>query len=184
MNKFPHSMYSRPRPPVQPATKALVLCSIRVWDCAGTGSVGPIVVVVTPKGSVMLRSSRLVTELDVHAPNGNTAKYVGQEIPGCPTRAPPECDRVLDLHRGAASQRYPIGGGDAWSVNLTGRIDDFKGVGTAGRSSKPIKVYPVQAITRKSFRDMTRKLSVTESHRLAQFRGTLSRKKSSVASAN
>ena len=46
------------------------------------------------------------------------------------------------------------------------------------------QLYPVQAITRKSFRDMTRKLSVTESHRLAQFRGTLSRKKSSVASAN
>src|ERR1035437_4415474 len=45
-------------------------------------------------------------------------------------------------------------------------------------------VYSVQAITRKSFRDMTRKLSVTQSHRLAQFRGTLSRKKSSVASAN
>ena len=46
------------------------------------------------------------------------------------------------------------------------------------------ELYPVHAITRKSFRDMTRKLSVTESHRLAQFRGTLSRKKSSVASAN
>ena len=44
--------------------------------------------------------------------------------------------------------------------------------------------YPVHAITRKSLGDMTRKLSVTESHRSAQFRGTVSRRKSRVASAN
>src|ERR1019366_9358166 len=36
-------------------------------------------------------------------------------------------------------------------------------------------VYPVHVTTRKSFGLMTRKLSVTESHRLAQFRGTFSR---------
>jgi hypothetical protein len=49
----------------------------------------------------------------------------------------------------------------------------------------PIKkiVYPVHVRTRKSFGLMTRKLSVTESRKLAQFLGTLSRKKSSVASA-
>ena len=45
-------------------------------------------------------------------------------------------------------------------------------------------VYPVHAITRKSLGDMTRKLSVTESHRFAQLRGTVSRRKPSVASAN
>src|SRR5450631_4472494 len=45
-------------------------------------------------------------------------------------------------------------------------------------------LYPVHVTTRKSFGLMTRKLSVTESHRSAQFRGTFSRKKPSVASAN
>jgi len=45
-------------------------------------------------------------------------------------------------------------------------------------------VYPVHATTRKSLGDMTRKLSVTESRRSAQLRGTFSRRKSSVASAN
>jgi len=47
-----------------------------------------------------------------------------------------------------------------------------------------ILVYPVHATTRKSLGDMTRKLSVTESRRSAQRRGTFSRRKSSVASAN
>ena len=46
------------------------------------------------------------------------------------------------------------------------------------------ELYPVHAITRKSLGDMTRKLSVTESRRLAQFRGTSSRRKPSIASAN
>src|ERR1039457_4685972 len=46
------------------------------------------------------------------------------------------------------------------------------------------EVYPVHVTTRKSFGLMTRKLSVTESHRSAQFRETFSRKKPSVASAN
>ena len=45
-------------------------------------------------------------------------------------------------------------------------------------------IYPVHVSTRKSFGLMTRKLSVTESRKLLQFLGTLSRKKSSVASAN
>ena len=47
-----------------------------------------------------------------------------------------------------------------------------------------ILIYPVHVSTRKSFGLMTRKLSVTESRKLLQFLGTLSRKKSSVASAN
>src|SRR5271166_5788323 len=47
-----------------------------------------------------------------------------------------------------------------------------------------VLIYPVHAITRKSLGDMTRKLSVTESHRFAQLRGTVSRRKPSVASAN
>src|SRR4029077_479628 len=45
-------------------------------------------------------------------------------------------------------------------------------------------LYPVHLKTRKSFGLMTRKLSVTESQRSAQFRGTFSRRKLSVASAN
>ena len=48
----------------------------------------------------------------------------------------------------------------------------------------PLFVYSVHATTRKSLGDMTRKLSLTESHRLTQFRGTFSRRNSSVASAN
>src|ERR1019366_2998202 len=44
--------------------------------------------------------------------------------------------------------------------------------------------HPVYVRTRKSFGLMTRKLSVTESRKRFQFLGTLSRKKSSVASAN
>src|ERR1035437_10591495 len=47
-----------------------------------------------------------------------------------------------------------------------------------------LMVYPVHVSTRKSFGLMTRKLSVTESRKRFQFLGTLSRKKSSVASAN
>ena len=46
------------------------------------------------------------------------------------------------------------------------------------------KIYPVRVMTRKSFGLMTRKLSVTESQRSAQFPGTFSRRKLSVASAN
>ena len=45
-------------------------------------------------------------------------------------------------------------------------------------------VYPVHVMTRKSFGLMTRKLSVTKSQRSAQFPGTFSRRKLSVASAN
>ena len=45
-------------------------------------------------------------------------------------------------------------------------------------------VYPVHVMTRKSFGLMTRKLSVTESQRSAQFPETFSRRKLSVASAN
>src|ERR1019366_841844 len=43
-------------------------------------------------------------------------------------------------------------------------------------------VYPVHVTTRKSLGLMMRKLSVTESQRSAQFRGTFSRRKPSVAS--
>ena len=46
------------------------------------------------------------------------------------------------------------------------------------------RLYPVHVMTRKSFGLMTRKLSVTESQRSAQFPGTFSRRKLSVASAN
>jgi uncharacterized protein len=58
--------------------------------------------------------------------------------------------------------------------------DRYVSVGLAGGAL----VYPVHVMTRKSFGLMTRKLSVTESQRSAQFRGTFSRRKLSVASAN
>ena len=47
-----------------------------------------------------------------------------------------------------------------------------------------MEIYPVHVTTRKSLGLMMRKLSVTESQKSAQFRGTFSRRKSSVASAN
>src|SRR5450759_5107172 len=51
--------------------------------------------------------------------------------------------------------------------------------------ANPIRqLYPVHVTTRKSLGLMMRKLSVTESQRFAQFRGTFSRRKPSVASAN
>ena len=59
-----------------------------------------------------------------------------------------------------------------------------KEMGRKSRRKPPAKIYPVHAITRKSLGDMTRKLSVTELHRFAQLRGTVSRRKPSVASAN
>src|SRR5665811_2495395 len=51
-------------------------------------------------------------------------------------------------------------------------------------NARTIHVYPVHVTTRKSLGLMMRKLSVTESQRTAQFRGTFSRRKPSVASAN
>src|ERR1019366_9353706 len=66
-------------------------------------------------------------------------------------------------------------------------VDGSKGLispcGVLVPSTKYI-LYPVYVRTRKSFGLMTRKLSVTESRKRFQFLGTLSRKKSSVASAN
>ena len=47
-----------------------------------------------------------------------------------------------------------------------------------------MEIYPVHVTTRKSLGLMMRKLSVTESQRSAQFRGTVSRRNPSVASAN
>src|ERR1019366_10507435 len=49
---------------------------------------------------------------------------------------------------------------------------------------KNFSLYSVHVRTRKSFGLMTRKLSVTESRKVSQFLGTLSRKKSCVAPAN
>ena len=59
------------------------------------------------------------------------------------------------------------------------------GVSTGGEhGGRRRKIYPVHVMTRKSFGLMTRKLSVTELQRSAQFPGTFSRRKLSVASAN
>jgi glyoxylate utilization-related uncharacterized protein len=54
----------------------------------------------------------------------------------------------------------------------------------AGVAHSLSNLYPVHVMTRKFFGLMTRKLSVTESQRSVQFRGTVSRRKPSVASAN
>jgi hypothetical protein len=57
-------------------------------------------------------------------------------------------------------------------------------IGIAESYRSDLEIYLVHLITRNSFGLMTRKLSVTESQRSAQFRGTFSRRKLSVASAN
>ena len=67
------------------------------------------------------------------------------------------------------------------SVN---RIEQVRGRFAKIDILAPLVLYPVHVSTRKSFGLMTRKLSVTESRKLLQFLGTLSRKKSSVTSAN
>ena len=56
--------------------------------------------------------------------------------------------------------------------------------GDGDESARFTEIYPVHVMTRKSFGLMMRKLSVTESQRSAQFPGTFSRRKLSVASAN
>ena len=80
-------------------------------------------------------------------------------------------------HKAAYEHRHWAVGGIA-----TPSLPACQGVRMAGSVSY-VDVYPVHLRTRKSFGLMTRKLSVTESRKLAQFLGTLSRKKSSVASA-
>ena len=57
-------------------------------------------------------------------------------------------------------------------------------IGAVAGPGKGINVYPVHVTIRKSLGLMMRKLSVTESQSSAQFRGTFSRRKPSVASAN
>ena len=69
----------------------------------------------------------------------------------------------------------------AWSPRLGIRLSDAN---FAAVSDGLFLVYPVHVMTRKSFGLITRKLSVTESQRSGQFRGTISRRKLSVASAN
>ena len=55
---------------------------------------------------------------------------------------------------------------------------------TIGLCRFSVVVIAVHVITRKSLGEMTRKLSVTESHSFAQFLGTVSRRNLKVASAN
>jgi hypothetical protein len=74
-----------------------------------------------------------------------------------------------------------------WSLGFAARkleTEPLFGLHWFSVSRNPSIIYPVHAITRKSFGDITRKLSVTVLLYLAQFRGTLSLRKSSVASAN
>ena len=72
-----------------------------------------------------------------------------------------------------------------WYYYLDGKMKvPFKARCRFVRPISVLKLYLVQLITRNSFGLMTRKLSVTKSQRPAQFRGTFSRRKLSVASAN
>jgi len=93
-----------------------------------------------------------------------------------------------------AQWRAPVGGAivgtgiaamhylGMWAVELPGRVTWSMDLVVA--SIVLGLIYPVHVMIRKSFGLMTRKLSVTESQRSAQFRGTFSRRKLSVASAN
>ena len=72
---------------------------------------------------------------------------------------------------------------DRRGVSFVSITQQFNTTTSMGRLTLNV-LYPVHVMTRKSFGLMTRKLSVTESQRSAQFRGTVSRRKPSVASAN
>ena len=66
----------------------------------------------------------------------------------------------------------------------TARRRNERGIYREAKLGLADDLYPVHVMTRKSFGLMMRKLSVTESQRSAQFPGTFSRRKLSVASAN
>ena len=103
--------------------------------------------------------------------------------------------RIARFSRFAAMRcgSMPIGQDvvDSYLRRFSPRIGAVSALGHARRvapgrfiASVPSVVYPVHVMTRKSFGLMMRKLSVTESQRSAQFPGTFSRRKLSVASAN
>ena len=113
-------------------------------------------------------------------------------------RSVDEVRKILDLN--AAMRAYAKQAknrdleADAVEIRLRAirRLDQLRqaqaasiGLATGGEhGGRRRKIYPVHVMTRKSFGLMTRKLSVTESQRSAQFPGTFSRRKLSVASAN
>src|SRR5450759_2066356 len=110
------------------------------------------------------------------------------------TRAVFDCDLRFIL-KSSLAQHSAVGPDDAGfvlvltsaKIHAGRRRELFRVAGIGSRcptNGLPTMVYPAHVTTRKSFGLMTRKLSVTESHRLAQFRGTFSRRKPSVASAN
>src|SRR5271154_547578 len=97
---------------------------------------------------------------------GGAGRAYRREVAGAPVRR---------VHR----RRKPRTG--------AGCVDSVRPLDHAADPAQTLRyafLYPVQAITRKSFGDITRKLSVTVLRYLVQFRGTLSRRKSRVASAN
>ena len=91
------------------------------------------------------------------------------------TDTPENADQSLQIELPKPDDQMPIF--DAVTI-LDGEVS------LAEKPPRDAHLYPVHVSTRKSFGLMTRKLSVTESRKLLQFLGTLSRKKSSVASAN
>ena len=72
----------------------------------------------------------------------------------------------------------------AVNLNKKNRQDTVRCPAIIRDNSRVVHIYPVHVMTRKSFGLMTRKMPVTESQRSAQFPGTFSRRKLSVASAN
>jgi len=111
--------------------------------------------------------TRIVVEINIHRPIGVVFDYITTPA-NWPVWHP--ASRAV---RGAVDHSLLIG------EQVT---EEFVAGGRQG--SCVWQVYPVHVSTRKSFGLMTRKLSVTESRKLLQFLGTLSRKKSSVTSAN
>ena len=95
--------------------------------------------------------------------NGDTAQFAVASI-----------RRWLDV---MGRERYP----DARELTIT--ADGGGSNGSRVRLWK-VELYSVHVTTRKSLGLTIRKLSVTESQMSAQFRGTFSRRKPSVASAN
>jgi len=89
---------------------------------------------------------------------------------------------VIDID--APEPAHPPVGTHNYEALLAAADPAFRWPGISDEWQSLCLLYPVHVITRKSLGEMTRKLSVTESHSPAQFLGTVSRRNPRVASAN
>src|ERR1019366_6752956 len=124
-------------------------------------------------------------------------------IPRCRVECRPDARRATAPHRQKKS--WQKASGISWLTEGASGLPGRDGVSGERRSTHQVTMcpqqqfitnrwvcgadivtylYPVHVTTRKSLGLMIRKLSVTESQMSAQFRGTFSRRKLSVASAN